>query len=112
MEMIERYPPMIGGVAEPKVPRLPPLGPGRWIEIREAARLRANDILKAEKQALARTGPMSGEAGKPFRNAANKLKDLLKQEGAGWTQEYREEIMKKIDEYTRKAGTESHPFNR
>ena len=47
-----------------------------WLEIREAAKKLANDLLKAAKEAQRGTGPKSGESGNPFMQAARELREL------------------------------------
>src|SRR5262249_37095183 len=96
--------------------RLKPVGHGRWVEIREAAREdareAANEVLKAVKEALQGKGTRSGKGGKPFTIAAARLRELLKgiskDLAPEYQEAYKEEIQKKITEWTAKKEI-SHP---
>ena len=50
---------------------------------------------KAAQDAVRESGQKSGESGNPYLVAAGQLRQLLKGEGKGWTQGYREEIVRK-----------------
>jgi RHS repeat-associated protein len=94
--------PGLGGIR----PRTNPFSPnimsqGRWLEIKEAARELANNVLKSGVGAGAR----SGQHGKPFTKAAAKLRERLKQNEKNWLPEFKEVIEKKIQEWTNKAST-------
>jgi len=81
-----------------------------WLEIREAAKKLANDLLKAAKEAQRGTGPKSGESGNPFMQAARELRELLKTHQKDWLPEFKEVVKQKIQEYVRKGQDINHPF--
>src|SRR5260370_14308793 len=98
--MLDRYPPMIGGVesgAESVASKI------NWIEIRQAAKQLANNILKAAKRSGAGAGARSGQHGKPYTVAAAQLRGLLRQNQDKWLPEFKKEAEQKISQCENKA---------
>ena len=86
--------------------RLPSkLGPGEWVELRDAARRIANEIVKKWKRSEVGAGARSGEHGDPYFAAARELREMLKKDGKGWIKEFKEVIEKKIKEFESRART-------
>jgi RHS repeat-associated protein len=82
-----------------------------WMSPEEAARQKANDILKEKKQEdCGSQGDRSGRSGDPYNAAATELKEIAKDPDL--LQEYRNELLRKSREFLQRARELNHPGRR
>ncbi len=79
---------------------------GVWLSLKKAADLDANDILKFHKHSGIGAGARSGMHGVPYNKAATDLEQLAKEPGL--LPEYRNELLKKAEEFRQKAHEINH----
>ena len=78
-----------------------------WMSPEEAARQRANDILKENKNACSGKGDRSGRSGDPYNAAARQLQEIAKDNTL--LPEYRDELLSKAQDFLMKARELNHP---